>query len=105
MLKRTTLLLLLCSACLPLFCQNTPLSCDSKNYHYRPIINGKIEKLKFIIYNRFGEKVFESSDPFKGWDGTYKGKPQDSNTFVWYCSYQFAGELLKTEKGTVILVR
>jgi gliding motility-associated-like protein len=78
---------------------------DGKNETYKPVVIGKIEKIKFIVYNRLGEKVFETTGPFKGWDGTYKGKPQDSNTFVWYCSYQFAGEPVKIEKGTVILVR
>ena len=78
---------------------------DGRNDTYKPVVNGKIEKIKFIIYNRLGEKVFETSDPFRGWDGVYKGKPQASNTFVWYCNYQFAGDIVKIEKGTVILVR
>ena len=28
-----------------------------------------------IIFNRWGQKLFEWSDPSEGWDGTYKGKP------------------------------
>ena len=27
------------------------------------------------IFNRWGQKLFEWSDPAEGWDGTYKGKP------------------------------
>ncbi len=30
-------------------------------------------KFTMEIYNRWGEKVFESNDISKGWDGTYKG--------------------------------
>jgi gliding motility-associated-like protein len=61
--------------------------------------------MKLSIYNRFGEKVFETADILKGWDGTYKGKVQDSNTFVFYYSYRFAGDIVKSAKGTVALIR
>jgi hypothetical protein len=30
---------------------------------------------------------------------------QDSNVFTWTCTYQFEGEEVKNEKGTVMLVR
>ena len=33
-----------------------------------------IEEMHLIIYNRWGEKVFESRSQNEGWDGTFKGK-------------------------------
>jgi len=78
---------------------------DSRNDTYKPIINGVITKIQFTIYDRYGNKVFETNDPAKGWDGNYKGKAQGNIGFVWYCVYQFAGSSERTKKGTVVLIR
>ena len=39
---------------------------------------------RIIIYNRWGEKVFESTSPYEKWDGTYKGQdaPQDVYSYI-----------------------
>jgi gliding motility-associated-like protein len=58
-----------------------------------------------MIYNRFGEKVFESNDINKGWDGSFKNVKQNSGVFVWYCEYQLKNERLEHQKGTVTLIR
>ena len=34
---------------------------------------GNVTKLDFSIYNRFGERIFYTTDPAKCWDGRYKG--------------------------------
>ena len=44
---------------------------------------GIVHQLDFSIYNRFGERVFHTTDPNACWDGTYKGKPQNINVFVY----------------------
>ncbi|RYF85980.1 MAG: hypothetical protein EOO03_12475, partial [Chitinophagaceae bacterium] len=57
------------------------------------------------VYNRWGQIVFQTSDRNKGWDGRVAGTTQDSNLFVWICSYQFEAGTEKVEKGTVMLIR
>jgi gliding motility-associated-like protein len=42
-----------------------------------------IEDLKFQIYNRWGELVFETTDIATCWDGNYKDKPANSGIFVY----------------------
>lgn len=42
-----------------------------------------IEELKFEVYNRWGEKVFETDDITKCWDGTYKDQLMNSGIFVY----------------------
>jgi len=42
-----------------------------------------IEDLKFQIYNRWGELVFETTDIDTCWDGNYKDKPANSGIFVY----------------------
>lgn len=44
---------------------------------------GNIEKFEILIFNRWGELLFESHDINKGWDGTYGGKICPDGTYVW----------------------
>ncbi len=55
--------------------------------------------------NRFGNKVFATTDPFKTWDGTYKGKPVPMDTYTYFVKgTTYKGEVL-TDKGTITLIR
>jgi gliding motility-associated-like protein len=38
---------------------------------------------RFTVYNRWGQIVFETTDPLKGWDGTYNGVPQPIGGYVY----------------------
>jgi len=78
---------------------------DGKNDIFRPLLFGNIKQYKFVIYNRWGQIVFQTNEPGKGWDGTFGGVRQDPNVFVWTCTWQLDGGEIKTEKGTVALVR
>lgn len=59
----------------------------------------------FAIYNRWGEKVFETTQQSVGWDGTYKGKPCQQGVYDYY----FKGTCLDEErvkmKGNITLIR
>jgi gliding motility-associated-like protein len=56
------------------------------------------------IYNRYGELIFYTRDPYKKWDGFYKGK-QLSGTYVWAASFTFKGSIERKEQGTVMIIR
>jgi gliding motility-associated-like protein len=57
------------------------------------------------IYDRWGEKVFESHDPDNGWDGTYKGKPLDPDVYVYYLDITSVGQQQHFEKGNITFIR
>lgn len=78
---------------------------DGVNDIFKPLLFGSVVKFEFIIYNRFGEIIFKTNKLNDGWQGNYKGNPQDSNMFLWVCKYQFKDEAEKTEKGAVMLLR
>jgi gliding motility-associated-like protein len=78
---------------------------DGKNDQFKAQLFGPINVFELTVYNRWGEVVFRSSDPDKGWDGKYKGKEQDGGAFVWICRYQLEREEAKVERGTVTLIR
>src|SRR5207249_4521362 len=40
------------------------------------------KELSFTIYDRWGNKVFETSDVVTGWDGKYKGTAMNTAVFV-----------------------
>jgi gliding motility-associated-like protein len=78
---------------------------DGKNDLFRPMLFGRVKKFQFIVYNRWGQAVFQTTELNRAWDGKVAGVEQDPNVFVWVCNYQFEGEEEKTERGTVMLVR
>ena len=58
------------------------------------------------IYNRWGQKVFETFDYSKGWNGSFNGQLQPMQTFVWYCEFRKQGHTGRvTMTGPVTLVR
>ena len=68
-------------------------------------VRGDFDELSFSIYNRWGEKVFETNDQSIGWDGTYKGNPVDPGVFVYHLITKCtdAEEIFK--KGNVTVIR
>ncbi|NOT52318.1 MAG: PKD domain-containing protein [Chitinophagaceae bacterium] len=66
---------------------------------------GTITELEFSIYNRWGERVFFTTDPNKCWDGTYKGIPQDSYVFVYMVKAKTTCQPEVFRKGTFALIR
>ena len=79
---------------------------DGLNDIFRAKVFGSLEKFHMMIYNRFGQKVFETSDLQTGWDGALNGKLQDNGTYVWICQYQFSGAANgELQKGTITLLK
>lgn len=64
-----------------------------------------LETLTFMIFNRWGEKVFESNDQKVGWDGRYKGDLLNSGVFVFRIEGKTFDGKAYTMKGNVTLVR
>ncbi len=62
-----------------------------------------VTKFEVVIFDRWGEKVFESKDPDFCWDGIYKGKLLDPAVFVYFikASYETAGTTPLSTKGVV----
>jgi len=64
-----------------------------------------IDEFRLLIYNRFGQKVFESVDPKHGWDGTFNGKHAEVGTYAFYVeSRDFMGRR-NVKQGNVTLIR
>jgi gliding motility-associated-like protein len=72
-------------------------------------IFGNLPALKFVemkIFNRVGEKVFESNDINFTWDGTYKGKLQEPQVFTYTLFVVFVDNYAeKVFKGSITLLK
>ena len=78
---------------------------DGLNDVFRPKVYGKLAKYHLLIYNRNGEKVFETYEYSKGWDGRVYGKEQQTSVFVWALTYQLEGKAQESKRGSVTLIR
>ncbi len=56
---------------------------DGVNDVFELLDNDIADLAFFRIWNRWGELVFETTDLDAGWDGTYKGQPQETGTYVY----------------------
>ncbi len=69
-------------------------------------VRGKgIEEMEFIIFNRWGEKVFETTDVNSGWDGTNNGEAMNLSVFVYVVKGKYKNGKFFDEKGNVTLMR
>ncbi|MCX6294604.1 MAG: gliding motility-associated C-terminal domain-containing protein [Bacteroidetes bacterium] len=61
-----------------------------------------ITKFEIVIFDRWGEKVFESKDPDFCWDGIFNGKALDPGVFVYFvkATYATAGTLPISPQGS-----
>ena len=64
-----------------------------------------IESVVFKIYDRWGEKVFETTDLSKGWDGTFRGQPCEPGVYDYYMQVTCLGLKRYFKKGNVTLLR
>ena len=58
---------------------------DIYNNTFFPVISGgyTTENYSFLIFNRWGELIYESSEIGEGWDGTYRGKKCQDGVYTW----------------------
>lgn len=64
-----------------------------------------IGKIKWRIYNRVGNLVFESNSTSDGWDGRYKGVVQPMDVYAYTLEVEFTDGTKATKKGDITLVR
>lgn len=78
---------------------------DGLNDNFKPLIVARPVSYQFTIYNRWGQLIFRTSEPNKGWDGMLGNSEQEPGAYVWKCAYQFSGGKKKVTTGTVLLLR
>ena len=80
----------------------TPNS-DGRNDIFRPIAPPGVVYL-FEVYNRWGQKIFSTTNQQNGWDGRIQGTLQPAGVYVWYLKAKTRTGIKVEKKGTVTLV-
>ncbi len=78
---------------------------DGLNDIFKPTPVGIVSTTYFRIFNRYGAIVFETNQWNKGWDGTYKGIPQQIGNYVWVIKGTGRNGKVVEMRGNVVLVR
>lgn len=78
---------------------------DGINDEFQVFTNCPIADFRILIFDRWGEKVFESNTEHFRWDGTYKGEKLPPDVFVYYISGKFSNGEPIERKGSVLLLR
>jgi gliding motility-associated-like protein len=63
-----------------------------------------VKDFSFIIANRYGQIVYQSKDPYFGWDGRWKGNVCDMGTYYYHCKFISPNGKAHEIKGDVILM-
>ena len=64
-----------------------------------------VSDFKIVIYDRWGEKIFEAEDPAFCWDGIFKGKMLDPGVYVYYITANLPNAEKVAKKGNISLIR
>jgi gliding motility-associated-like protein len=79
---------------------------NGKNDGFGPLGSlATLSNYSLKVYNRWGQLVFSSSNPFEKWNGKVKGVDTDSNIFVWLATLSLPGKEKELRKGTIMLIR
>ena len=81
----------------------TPNS-DGRNDKYGPTGGFSLVKnYRLLIYNRFGNLVFQANNPQLKWDGLINNGQKLPGTYVFIATYEYAG-VMEVKKGTITLL-
>lgn len=77
---------------------------DGINDFFYPHLQCEITNFYLAIYNRWGNKIFESYSPNDKWNGKVSGYYTESDTYVYYCTFNEQSKI-KSIKGNVFLLK
>ncbi len=81
----------------------TPLSSDGNNIVF--VRGFGIAKMRFNIWNRWGQKVFETNSKRTGWDGKFNGVLQPMDVYAFTLEVEFSDGKKISKKGDITLIR
>lgn len=64
-----------------------------------------IDEMTMIVYDRWGEKVFETTQQLPGWDGTFEGEELPPDVYGWHLSVRCINESVYTAQGNISLMK
>lgn len=81
---------------------------DERNDHFLPLYDCTFDEYEFSIYDRFGEKIFNTTDPTLAWYGDINSNDAPEGIYTWHLTYIGQGmprRTLYSGYGKVLLLR
>lgn len=78
---------------------------NGKNDIIRPFYSGMYELKEFSIFNRWGQRVFSTSERGAGWDGRINGLLQQPDAYIWILKVIDTKNNVTERKGSFVLIR
>jgi gliding motility-associated-like protein len=94
-----------CSDCEPSIPDAFTPNNDGLNDLFRAKFFCDFSNFDLQLFNRWGQKIFETHNPTAGWDGTFDGNKLMPDVYVYVITYKTSTGLKKTSRGTVVLIR
>ncbi|MEM1220782.1 MAG: gliding motility-associated C-terminal domain-containing protein, partial [Bacteroidota bacterium] len=78
---------------------------DGINDHFRPYPGNGVQEVRTMrIYNRFGELLYEETNPELGWNGRFRGDALPAGVYTYWIEVLFVDRLVEIFAGDVILI-
>ncbi len=78
---------------------------NGKNDGFGGLSRCTLETYECDIFNRWGQRIFQTRQPGVSWNGTYKGVQSPSGTYVYMIRYKFPSLPLHQVRGSLQLLR
>jgi gliding motility-associated-like protein len=78
---------------------------DGINDAFIPVVRPLQYLVRWVVLDRWGEKLFTTTDPNRTWDGTYEGNPCMNDVYVWQATVLNADGIDEHYSGHVSIVR
>ncbi len=80
---------------------------DGLNDVFLPLHDCAVTKYTLMLFNRWGQLIWESHSIDTGWDGRHNGTREELGTYSWYLDYENADKpgISYHLQGYVVLVR
>lgn len=79
---------------------------DGLNDYFGPSGNlSLVSNYQFMIYNRWGKMIFQSTDPEKKWDGKINGQQPAIESYVFFAKFSYREQKNILLKGTITILR
>jgi gliding motility-associated-like protein len=77
---------------------------DGVNDEFK-VVAKHLTNFRVMMFDRWGDMIFQSDDLEEGWNGTYNGRPMPIGTYVVHMSYRDLTGIPYRESGNVTLLR
>ncbi|MDH7461686.1 gliding motility-associated C-terminal domain-containing protein [Chitinophagaceae bacterium 26-R-25] len=77
---------------------------DGHNDQFK-LYASNVSEMKMMIFNQWGQKIFETTNMANGWDGTLNGKAMPSGVYMYVCRIVLTSGDIIDKKGSINLLR